>query len=161
MLGSFLFGYVSFLLYAMMPRVKSFDYTLLTCPSGYVTLTQYSCGLDNVFMPQSECPTGKGCDTSWVCALDVAEDEVKCPSLITCPDDRPIRCPDGLCAETPDGCNNYVSCPPSLPGKFILFLFYFLILLFLIYFYFSSLPYWSLQTEYSRCKKYIFLNLLF
>lgn len=130
MIGSFLFAYVSFLLYAIMPRVKSYDYTLLTCPSGYVTLTQYSCGLDNVFMPQSECPPKHGCDTSWVCMLDVPETEARCPNLIKCPDDRPIRCPDGLCAERPEECNNYVSCPPSLPGKFIIILilfFFFLI----------------------------------
>lgn len=82
-----IFGYISLLLFSITLMAGNGDYTRLTCPSGYVKITEYSCELDNVWMTQNSCPTGKGCDTSWVCALDnVGDKEPTCPNLIKCPE---------------------------------------------------------------------------
>lgn len=106
--------HILLLLYALLlfsPKLyKAAGFTPLNCPSGYVVINPFTCALDNSFMPQSKCPTSKGCQTSYVCAQDK-----ECPSLTKCPDNLSIRCPDNSCVETKADCNDYVSCPSFLP----------------------------------------------
>jgi hypothetical protein len=93
-------------------QAKEETFTMLTCPSGFEAKTPYFCDLDSIFIPESKCKVGNACDTSYLCKLST---EPKCPSLIKCPEDYPIRCPDNTCASSPRECPNYIKCPNFLP----------------------------------------------
>ncbi len=106
--------YISLNLLILIPSIHSSDFSYLSCPDGYISITHYSCAQDNVFMPQSTCPKNQGCATSYVCQKG---DDPKCPALPMCPSEMPLRCPDNTCVEDIKDCNNYVECPSFLPVR--------------------------------------------
>ena len=88
--------------------------TSLSCPDDYVFSNQYSCAIDNDFIPVSRCPVGLECWDN-TCISEESEKISKCPTMISCPKSKSIRCFDNSCVEDLKDCPDYFDCPLFLP----------------------------------------------
>ena len=88
--------------------------TPLSCPYDYVYSNQYSCSIDTDFIPVSQCPLGLECWDN-TCISDESEKISKCPTMISCPTSKSIRCFDNSCVENLEDCPDYIDCPLFLP----------------------------------------------
>ena len=87
---------------------------VLSCPSGYVVINQYSCAFDRTFAPESQCPNNYECWDN-TCVDDPSEKLSKCPTMVSCPDSKNIRCFDNSCVKNKEDCPDYFECPIFLP----------------------------------------------
>ena len=88
--------------------------TVMSCPEHYIGINQYSCALDSVFAPESQCLRGYECWDNT--CIDNSEEKLsKCPTMTSCSNLKPIRCFDNSCVLNLEDCANYFECPQFLP----------------------------------------------
>lgn len=87
--------------------------TKLSCPDEFLYINLYSCGLEQKFAPESQCPLNYECWDN-TCITDPKEYLSQCPTMTSCPEGQQ-RCFDNSCVDSIDDCPNYYDCPSFLP----------------------------------------------
>ena len=93
---------------------KDFCPNVMDCPDNLIKTNAYTCSIDDSFAPHSICPTDLEC---WdgQCVSKKNDLLNLCPSLVSCPPNLGVKCPDNSCVKTKEECPQYADCPKFLP----------------------------------------------
>ena len=96
--------------------VKDSDFcpNIMECPDGLIRSNTYTCSYDQDFTPKSKCKTNLEC-WNGECVEKTSDLVNFCPTLVTCPTNFTIKCPDNSCVTKKEDCPHYVECPKFLP----------------------------------------------